>query len=90
MERKWKVLIISMLIYQFVLTITMLNLDQYAQWLHFNTRAHEVGNWVFFEGTVPMKSGTAWLMVIALLLIIVNIVTFRKAAKSNLAQQKEV
>lgn len=82
MEKKWRILIISIIIYQLILTLMMLKLDHYAQWLHFNFSEFP-DTWITGGGTAPMRSALMWLGVTLLILIGVNIYHFRSSRSAD-------
>ena len=82
MEKKWKVLLISIVVYQFILTAMILKLDQYAQWLHFNTSGFP-NKWYQGPATAPMREAMIWLGVSMVALIVINVVQFRKSSKKQ-------
>lgn len=79
MDTKWKTLIISICIYQIILTLVILKLAQYSQWLYFGDSDAVKVSTKWYEGgiTAPMEESLIWLGVVLLLLIGINIYSFK-------------
>lgn len=84
METKWKILIISVAAYQIVLTLVILKLTHYSQWLYFHKIFESFPHsWYHGSGTGPMTESLKWLGLTLLILIIVNIVAFTRSGKNK-------
>ena len=82
MKTKWKVLLISIVIYQVILTFIILDLAHYSQWLYFENSVVKLSyNWYEGNVTAPMRNALIWLGVIFVILCIVNLYQFLKKDK---------
>jgi hypothetical protein len=80
MNTKWKALVISIVIYQIVLTIVVLKLAHYSQWLYFSdSQAVSLSrNWYEGDVTLNMLEALIWLGGTLLILITANIYFYKK------------
>lgn len=80
MDRRWKTVLISVVIYQFVLTLLVLKLTHYNQWLHFNSDGGDFLTLKWYGGRIsrPMEESLIWLGALLVLLVIWNIIVFRR------------
>ena len=79
MKSKWKILIVSIVVYQIALTLILLKLSHYSHWLYFNgSEGHFPHKWYQGIRTTPMKESLLWLGSVLFLLIAINYWAFNK------------
>lgn len=79
MKKKWKTLLISIVIYQIVLTLIFLKMSHYSLWIHFNgSQGNFPMHWYEGPRTIPMIKSLLWLGVVFFALLIWNVIEFKK------------